>query len=73
MLTTKSKPDCFLHLILKMAPLGKKLAHLTLVASHSCKKNANFMPSDAILKTVQETPIYIFVNKQYFLTFSPLY
>ena len=27
------------------------------------QKSANFMPSGAILKTVQKSPIYIFVNK----------
>ena len=27
------------------------------------QKRANFMPSGTILKTVQNSPIYIFVNK----------
>ena len=53
----------FFALLFKMVSEGIKSALFTIVASHSHKKSASFMPSDTILKVVQKGPSYIFVMK----------
>ena len=46
-----------------MAPLGIKFALLYTRGKPLVQKSPNLMPSGTILKTVQKSPIYIYVNK----------
>ena len=58
---------------LKLQPSGIKFALFYTRDKLFVHKSANFMPSGTILKTVQKSPIYIFVNKWYFLTWGSFY
>ena len=63
MLTTNIKYDCFLHLIFKIGTLKHHICTFSHCGKPLVQKSANVMPSGTILKTVQKSPIYFFVNK----------